>query len=62
MPTSKLPDNVTKVSYILEKRDKPKLVAAAEKGGISMSALITNALVSVGILPPRGIHARKKEA
>jgi hypothetical protein len=41
---------MTKVSYILEKKDKAKLVRAAEKAGVSMSAVISQALAKAGIL------------
>jgi len=44
MPTTSLPDHLTKVSYILPKEAKPKLEAAAKKAGVSMSEIITRAL------------------
>lgn len=51
MATQKMPDHLTKVSYILPKKDKPKLEKAAAKAGKSMSAVITEALTSIGVLP-----------
>jgi hypothetical protein len=51
MPNSPLPENMTKVSYILEKKAKKKLEQAAKKTGCSMSALITKALAVAGVLP-----------
>jgi hypothetical protein len=53
MPASQMPDHRTKISYIVEKRDKAKLERAARKSGLSMIDLITGALVSAGILPKR---------
>ncbi len=50
MPTSVMPEALTKVSYILEKKDKAKVAAAAKKAGVSMSMLITEALADKGIL------------
>lgn len=44
MPNQPLPEHLTKVSYILDKTDKPKLEAAAKKEGCSMSEVITRAL------------------
>lgn len=49
MPTSPLPDNLTKVSYILPKTAKTKLERAARAAGKSMSAVITDALVAAGV-------------
>lgn len=53
MPASQMPDHRTKISYIVEKRDKVKLERAAQKAGVSMIDLITGALVAAGILPKR---------
>ena len=51
MPTSEMPKHLTKVSYILRKKDKPKLLKAAQAAGLSMSEIITKALVRARILP-----------
>lgn len=39
-----LPDELTKVSYILPKVEKEKLEAAAKKAGVSMSTFISGIL------------------
>ena len=44
MPTSALPDNQTKVSYILLKTQKRSLEIAAKIRKVSMSQVITDAL------------------
>lgn len=51
--TARLPSNMTKVSFIVPKRDKPKLERAAKRAGKSMSAIISDALVQAGIFPKR---------
>jgi hypothetical protein len=51
--TSQMPAHLTKVSYILPKRDKPKLERAARSKGLSMSALITETLIAAGIIPSK---------
>jgi hypothetical protein len=46
-----LPENLTKISYILEKRSKERLAKAAAKAELSMSAFITQVLAERGIIP-----------
>ncbi len=66
MPTSPLPSDRTKVSYILDKQSKSKLEAAAKAAGVSMSEVISEALVKAGILIVRKVikkaKAKKKAA
>jgi hypothetical protein len=51
MPTTPLPETMTKVSYILEKPAKIRLEKAAKKAGVSMSKYITQILIDAGVLP-----------
>lgn len=53
MPTTQMPDHLTKISYILPKDQKEKVAEAAKKAGVSMSVLISRALQAKGILPKR---------
>ena len=45
MATTKLPHELTKVSYILPKKAKAKLERAAKSEGVTLSRLISLALV-----------------
>lgn len=53
MPTTPLPEHLTRVTYILDKVHKAKLEAAAQKAGVSMSVIISRALAKQGILPKK---------
>lgn len=46
-----LPEDLTKVSYILEKRAKDRLAKAAKRDGLSMSAFISQVLAEKGVIP-----------
>ena len=41
-----LPEDATKVSYILSQKEKKKLATDAKREGVSMSEIITRALVA----------------
>jgi hypothetical protein len=51
MPTTPLPPDKTKVSYIVDKKLKEKLAKAAKREGLTMSELITDALADKGVFP-----------
>lgn len=53
MAAQKLPDNLTKISYILDRKDKEKLQIASIKAGRSMSDMITDALREAGVFGSR---------
>ncbi len=46
MPTTPLPSHLTKISYILPKKDKARLERAAKELGVSMSTYITQVLTA----------------
>jgi hypothetical protein len=46
MPTSPLPDHLTKISYILPKRDKARIERAAKELGCSMSDYISQMITA----------------